>query len=76
MTRPKGSAMKEPPQNSRPDAGGVGAGAGHEDAVVLYVAVLVADAVDGSDEDAVGDGVGALDGLPGGILGFAELGFL
>ena len=39
------------------------------------VAVLVADAVDGSDEDSVGDGVGALHGLPGGVLGFAELGF-
>ena len=37
------------------------------------VAVLVADAVDGADEDSVGDGVGALDGLPGVVLGGAEL---
>ena len=40
-----------------------------------YVAVLVAYAVDSADEDAVGDGVGALRGLPGGVLGFAVLGF-
>ena len=53
----------------------VRAGAGHEDAVVIDVAVLLAYTVDRSDEDAVGDGVGALDGLPGGVLGFAELGF-
>ncbi len=39
------------------------------------VAELVADAVDGADEDAVGDGVGALDGLPGVVLALAELGF-
>ena len=36
--RPKGSAMKEPPQNSMPPAAGA----------------FVADAVDGGDEDAVG----------------------
>ena len=40
----------------------------------IDVAVLVADAVDGADEDAVGDGVGALDGLPGVVLALAELG--
>ena len=34
--------------------------------------MLVADAVDGGDEDAVGDGVGALDGLPGVVLRRAE----
>ncbi len=39
------------------------------------VAELVADAVGGADEDAVRDGVGALDGLPGGVLAIAELGF-
>src|SRR5258708_5933173 len=55
--------------------GGVVAGSAHFYAVVEDVAVLVADAVDGSGEDAVGDGVGALDGLPGGVLGFAVLGF-
>src|SRR5579863_285133 len=48
----------------------------HHDTVVKDVAILVADAVDGSDEDAVRDGVGALHRLPGGVLGFAELGFL
>src|SRR5207249_2501655 len=37
---------------------------------------LVAGAIDGGDIDAVGDGVGALDGLPRGMLGDAELGFL
>ena len=37
------------------------------------VAVLVAYAVDGADEDSVGDGVGALGGLPGVVLGGAEL---
>ena len=39
------------------------------------VAVLVAYAVDGADVDAVRDGVGALHGLPGAVLGFAVLGF-
>ncbi len=34
-----------------------------------------ADAVGGGDEDAVGDGVGALDGFPRAGLGFAEGGF-
>ena len=53
--------------------GRVRAGALHQRAVVLDVAVLVADTVNGTDEDAVGDGVGALHGLPGGVLGFAEL---
>ena len=40
------------------------------------VTVLVAYAVDGTDEDSVGDGVGALGGLPGFVLGGAELFFL
>ena len=35
--------------------------------------MLVAYAVDGADEDSVGDGVGALGGLPGFVLGGAEL---
>ncbi len=39
------------------------------------VAVLVAYAVDGADEDSVGDGVGALGDLPGVVLGGAELFF-
>lgn len=43
------------------------------DDLELDVAVLVAGAVDGADEDPVGDGVGALGGLPGFILGGAEL---
>ena len=82
--RPKGSAMKLPPQNSMPECGRVVAGA-----VEFYgggvavgggdfefdVAVLVAYAVDGADEDSVGDGVGALGGLPGVVLGGAELFF-
>ncbi len=51
---------------------GQGAVIGGED----DVAMLVADAVDRADEDAVGDGVRTLHGLPGRVLGFAELGFL
>src|SRR6202041_104535 len=35
--------------------------------------VFVAYSVDGADEDSVGDGVGALGGLPGFVLGGAEL---
>ncbi len=50
--------------------GGVAVGGGDFE---FDVAVLVAYAVDGADEDSVGDGVGALGGLPGGVLGFAEL---
>jgi hypothetical protein len=48
----------------RTDAGGL---------VDEDIAVFVADAVHRADEDAVGDGVGALDGLPGVVLAFAEL---
>src|ERR1700761_3260338 len=44
--------------------------------VALQVAVLHAYAVDGGNKDSVGDGVAALDGLPGVILGLAELGLL
>lgn len=51
------------------DGGGVAISRG---GLELDVAVLVADAVDGADEDSVGDGVGALRGLPGGVLGVAE----
>src|SRR5215469_18706646 len=36
------------------------------------VAVLVAYAVDRADEDSVGDGMGALSGLPGVVLGCSE----
>ena len=50
--------------------GGVAVGGGDFE---FDVAVLVADAVDGADEDSVGDGVGALGGLPGFVLGGAEL---
>lgn len=49
-------------------------GALHGNAIVGYIALLEAYAVDGSDEDSVGDGVGSLHGLPGGVLGFAEFG--
>ena len=56
--------------------GGVVAGAAESDAVMDDVAMLVADAVDRADEDAVGDGVGALNGLPGVVLALAELGLL
>src|SRR5690606_18773798 len=35
---------------------------------------LMTNAVDGADEDAVGDGVGTLHGLPGADLGLAEFG--
>ena len=52
------------------DCGGVAVGGGGFE---LYVAVLVAYAVDGADEDSVGDGVGALGGLPGFVLSGAEL---
>ena len=53
--------------------GGVVAGAGECDAVVNDIAVFVPDAVDRADKDAVGDGVGTLDGLPGVVLALAEL---
>ena len=56
--------------------GGVIAGAFHQDSVVLHIAVLVADAVDRADEDAVGNRVRTLDGLPGVILALAELDLL
>ncbi len=36
--------------------------------------MLVANAIDRGNEDSVGDGVRALHGLPGGVLGFAKLG--
>ena len=52
------------------DCGGVAVGGGDFE---FDVAVLVAYAVDGADEDSVGDGVGALGGLPGVVLGGAEL---
>ena len=58
--RPKGSARNEPPQNSSPPPAGA----------------LVADPVHGADVHPVGDGVGALDGLPRARLGRAELGLL
>ncbi len=64
MMRPKGSAMNDPPQNSQTRA---------FDAIAANVAMLFADAVDGADVDSVGDGVGALDGLPGIILRRAKL---
>jgi hypothetical protein len=54
------------------DGGGVAVGG---DGFEFDVAVLVAYAVDCADEDSVGDGVGALGGLPGFILGGAELFF-
>ena len=38
--------------------------------------MLQADAVDTRDIDAVGDGMRTLDGLPGVVLGLAELGLL
>ena len=38
--------------------------------------MLVADAVDRADEDSVGDGMCPLNGLPGVVLGCAELGLL
>ena len=41
-------------------------------AVAADVSMFVAHAVDGGDVHAVGDGVGALDGLPRLILGRAE----
>ena len=73
--------MKLPPQNSMPDAGCGRRGRGvlrwrgcrRRRDFEFYVAVLVAYAVDGADEDSVGDGVGALGGLPGFVLGGAEL---
>ena len=52
------------------DGGGIAVG-GY--GLEFHVAVLVAYAVDGADEDSVGDGVGALGGLPGVVLGYAEL---
>ncbi len=52
------------------DRGGVAVGGGGFE---FDVAVLVAYAVDGADEDSVGDGVGALGGLPGFVLGCAKL---
>src|ERR1700722_11634071 len=52
------------------DRGGVAVGGGGFE---FDVAVLVAHAVDGADEDSVGDGVGALGGLPGFVLGGAVL---
>jgi hypothetical protein len=45
-------------------------------AVAAYVAVFMSDAVDSGDIHAVGNGVGALDGLPGLVLRDAELIFL
>ena len=44
--------------------------------IAADVAVLVADAIHARDVDAVGDGVGALNGLPGIVLRRAELVFL
>ena len=43
-------------------------------AVEEDIAELAADAIDGADEDSVGDGVRALDGLPGVVLAIAEFG--
>jgi len=40
------------------------------------IAVFFPDAIDDGDENTVGNGVGALDGAPGIVLRFAELGFL
>jgi len=77
----EGSAMR-----SRPRIRGLRMGCGRRGRAVrrwrvavggggfeLYVAVFVAGAVDSADEDSVGDGVGALGGLPGVVLGGAEL---
>ena len=44
-------------------------------AVAANIAVFVADAVDRTDIHSVGNGMGALDGLPGAILRLAKLGF-
>ena len=60
MRTPEGSATNEPPQNSSPPSS----------------APFVADAVDRGDEDAVGDGVRALDGFPRAVLRGAVLRFL
>ncbi len=48
------------------DRGGVAVGGG---GFKFDVAMFVAYAVDGADEDSVGDGVGALGDLPGVVLG-------
>ncbi len=42
-------------------------------AVAAYVSMFVANAVDGSDVNAVGDGMGSLDGLPRVVLRRAEV---
>ena len=65
-TRPNGSQRNEPPQNSRPWPARLAAD----------IAGFEADAVHHADVDAVGDGVGALDGAPGVVLRRAELGLL
>src|SRR6202042_3356661 len=55
----KGVSDKRAAPELEPDAG---------DAVAAYVSIFVADAVDGSDIDTVGDRMGALNGLPRVIL--------
>ena len=78
--RPKGSAIKDPSRTRW--MRGVVAGAAEFDGgrvtvgcsdFEFDVAVFVAYAIDRADEDSVGDGVGALGGLPGFVLGGAEL---
>jgi len=57
------------------DAEGVGDEGVAPEFEALVRGTFEADAIDGGDEDAVGDGVGALDGLPGIDLLGAVLGF-
>ena len=59
-----------------PVRGGVIAWPTHRFAVVFHISMLVADPIDRADEDPIGDGVCALDGLPGVILPLPELDLL
>ena len=53
--------------------GGVVARAFDKHTFVLHISMLMPYPVDGADEDAVGNRVGTLDGLPGVVLALAEL---
>ena len=80
--RPKGSAMKLPPQNSMPEWGVWSPGPWSSTVAGLPSAAVALNLTSpcswptrltAADEDSVGDGVGALGGLPGFVLGGAEL---
>src|ERR1700733_4573194 len=59
-----------------PVCGGMVTRSAHHFAVVFHISIFVPHAVHCADEDSIGDGVGALDGLPGVILPLTELGLL